>query len=270
MSEINNFLGWSPDEGSDSVEDFQKFFATKFIARDKVSNDPDLISKMEGRRIGSINTTVNRLFGEVIGMNADELRTSKVEDVLGTIKETYEGQIDEIKSRSKDGNDKKVNDLQALIEDKDKSIDAYKQSIQKLETDFGSFKLNSQDEISNYMTNHQLSEVYGSLNYKEGISEVEKAGFKALVSNSVKLGLDENKKLIVRDSDGNPIPSKKSASEHATPADVLSELAEKNNLLRKNNAKVNTDSKSVVQSNGKSTERKLQQSYYDRIAAVSK
>jgi archaellum component FlaC len=273
MSEINQFLGWNPAEGEDGLDKFQEFFSSKFIAKDKAITDPDIISKMEGRRIGSINTTFNRLFGERLGLNADQLKESKLEDVLTTLKDKWDGEVSEIKSKSKDGTDKRLSDMQKQLEDKDKSISSYKSTLEKLETDFNQFKDNSTSEMNDYMVNHQLSEQLSKLNFKDGISEIEKAGFKTIIGGSLKFQLDENRKLVVRDANGDPIASKKSAAEHATPVEALVQLADQNSLLRKNNASnQNSSAKTVVPNkvNGQTDHKSLPKSYHDRIAALTK
>lgn len=274
MSEINQFLGWNPEEGQDSLEKFQEFFASKFIAKDKAISDPEIISKMEGRRIGSINTAFNRLFGEKLGISSDDLKQQKLEDVLSNLKDKYDDEINDIISKSKDGTDKRLSDMQKQLEDKDRSISSYKSTIEKLETDFNQFKDKSATEMNDYMVNHQLSEQMGKLNFKDGITEIEKAGFKTIIAGNLKFQLDQNKKLVVRDSNGNPIASKKSAAEHANPLEALNHLADQNSLLRKNNASNQNGnvSKTVVPTtvNGQTNYKSLPKSYHDRILAMTK
>jgi hypothetical protein len=236
MDKIFEYLGYTPTEGEEGTEKFQEFFNSKFVARDKATQDPELIKKFEGSRIGSINTAAKRLFGDELGLTSEDFANNKLEDVLAQVKEKYSKQIGDLHSKAKDGNDKKVNDLLAQLEDKDKSLKAYQDNLKTLEGEFNSFKESKQSEITNYMVGHQLNEIYSKVPFKDGMTEIEKSGFKAIVGQTAKFGLSEENQLIVRDSEGNPVKSKKSASEFASPLEVLTSLAEENGLMKKNNA----------------------------------
>jgi hypothetical protein len=221
------------DESKFDVNDFKSFVDSKFIAKDAAINDETIVSAVTGKRLGSATTK----FAQAFGLKASELNGKKLEDLFAEVSGSYNSTIEELKKKATEGNDKKLNDLQKALEEKDKSITDYKTLAEQTASELDKTKNEAFGQLKAYKLNDKVSKIKSQISFVDGFEKdaVRKTGFDTLVSSKYVVDLGENDEVIVKDTKGHFIPSKLKAGSHADLAEVLSLEAEANGLLKKNN-----------------------------------
>jgi len=232
VKDLAEILGLKVDDKT-TAEDAKTFLDEKFVSREHAPKDDKIIAAIFGKRVGEIRTKVKQL-GE---FDAKELDALEPIQLIEKLNEKFTSQLTAAQEAAKGGKDKQVTDLEKLIEDKDKSLKAYKEGLKEKEEKINELTTTYTDGLKTYKTNHKLDELKSKIPFVEDYSkkEVLRTGFEALLKTKAKFSLNDKDELEVYSSDGNPIKHPKKTGEFLKPDEFLLQLAEEQGLIKKNN-----------------------------------
>jgi len=235
VKDIAGVIGFTiEDEEKLNVEDLTKFIDEKFVAREHATKDQKIIDSVFGKTVGSLRTKIKQL-GE---FDAKEIEGAKIEDLLEKFNEKKNAQIEELKTKGKDGNDKKLNDLIAELDKEKLSKSELKKALEEKETYIQTKESEFGNTFKSYKINDKVSKIKSSLNFIDDFQkkEVLKTGFDALVNSKYKFELNDKDEVEIFTADGSHIKNPKKAGEFLKPEEVLLIEAELQGLIKKNNA----------------------------------
>lgn len=233
VKDIAEILGFTVKDTT-TAEEVKTFLDEKFVSREHAPKDEKIKAAVFGKTVGSIKNSVKKLF-EFEPKFVDE---NDIEVLLEEGKKKFDGLLSAAKETGKEGKDKKYADMEILIADKDKSLGSYKTALQEKEDKINELTTTYTDGLKNYKTEHKLSELKARLPFIEDYKtkEVLRAGFESVLKSKAKFSLNDKDELEVFTADGNPIKHPKKTGEFLKPDEYLSQLAEEQGLLKKNNA----------------------------------
>lgn len=224
------------------IEDFENFkdeFPKKFLTVDTAINNDKVISAVTGKRVKTIESALLDVFKLVDPtVSKSKLGEKPLETNIEELTGMLNTKFTELETKSKHGNDKRVDDLLKEKEDIQKSYIAEKEVNQRLTSEFDTFKSDSANNIKTYKVNHQITELKVKLPFIDDVTELQRVGFETILNSKYKFDLDENDKLRVLGVDGKPIQSKARAA-IAEPYEILEYELEVNKLKKNNNIKQN-------------------------------
>jgi len=235
VKDIAGVLGYTiEDEEKLVVEDLTKFIDEKFIARDNVIKDDKLVNSIFGKKIGSLTTKIKQI-GE---FDAKEIEGIKIEELVDKLAEKHNKEVTALKEKSKDGNDKKLNDVTAELEKEKKAKDDFKKALEEKETYIQTKESEFANTFKSYKVNGTLNKIKSALPFIEDYQkkEVLKTGFEALINAKYKFDLNEKDEVEAFTAAGERIKNPKKAGEFLKPEDVLLQEADAQGLIKKNNS----------------------------------
>lgn len=239
IKDLLETIGFKADDLTKvEVADVKTFMDEKFVSREHAPKDEKIKNAVFGKTIGSIKTKIKQL-GE---FEEKDVEGQDIEPLLTKLHEKWNNEIKVAKEAAKGGTDKQVLDLQKLIEDKDKSIKAFKDGLKEKEEKIVELTTTYTDGLKNYKTSHKLDELKAKIPFVEDYSkkEVLRTGFEALLKSKAKFTLNDKDELEVFSADGNPIKHPKKTGEFLKPDEFLLQLAEEQGLIKKNNGQTKT------------------------------
>lgn len=253
IAEIKQFLGL-PDE-VDSLEKFKEHFNSSFVNKEKAHLDETVKSRATGDVLRRISSKVANELGD-FGIKTSDFEGKPFEEVVSVAAQNAKQRIQEL-SESQGKPDKRYQDLESQFQTIKQERDQFKGQLSQVAGEFETFKAQKDNEVKNWKIGIKLNEVKSKITFVDGISDIQRKGFESVL-NEYKFDLDETDNLVVKDNNGNFIPSKSKAGAFADAYEVMDFLADANGLKKKNNAK-EPERKSVQQAQG--TEKKLPSTY---------
>lgn len=216
---------------ADTEDDFKKAFDEKFMSKEA-----------HKKEVGQRFTNIDSAFLETYKLidptiSSRKMAAVRFEENLNSFKEKLSGVLKEKDEAAKSGNDKKVNDLTKLLEDKEKSLAAYMEANENLKTEFDAFKTESQSQFKNYKLSDRYNKVKSQIAFVDNADRFKMRGYEDTLREDYIFDLDENDELIVKGKDGKPVVNKAKAGHFLSPKEVMELMAEEAELLKKNNAK---------------------------------
>jgi hypothetical protein len=231
------FIGANGIENEEQFNEFKTSFEKKFIPAEIAHEYEDVKNKVFGERARQIISRLNNM-GKAIGIDEvsnRKLAESKIEDIIDEFTTITSTKLNELSTKASEGNDKKVNDLMAQIADKDKTVNSYKEALEKVQSEYEGFKGSKEGEIKSYKIGHQLDQVRGQIQWVDNVSDIQRVGFESYLNSNFQLDLDEKDGLIIKDKEGKLIPNPNKAGSFLSPVEILDQIADKNGLKKKNN-----------------------------------
>jgi hypothetical protein len=236
---LNDFMGINPDE-VESLDQAKEKFNGTFISRTEAFKDPEISSKVAGKITGSIETTLKSTFGD-FDWSQDELKGKKIEEKIkavggflggkmtelsesvktassgdvAKVKEEYEGKLSDWQ--------KKYNDLNGL----------HSNLKNEYETTVNSFKTKEEQEA----IKQEYDSAFKSIPFSPDFvtDKLKVTGFTAEFASQFKLAREDGK-VVVKDANGNNVPSKDKAGEFMSVDEALKTFAAQSNVLQKSPA----------------------------------
>lgn len=220
LKDIFEYTGINAEEVK-SIDDFKKAFDEKFTTLDSAKAEL-------GRRVGSIDTEIKRAYrNHGIEFDQDEIKDKKVEEWIASglekLKGSYETKLKELESKVGGGSSKDAEKLKAEYEGQIQSwqkkyseLDGlHKSSIEEL-----TGKLSEKDnQLKTVKLDIHKKNLMGQLKFKQGMSDLERRGFEATLSEKLRFDFDDKGDFIVTNANGDRI---KDGSKHGEFADPLS------------------------------------------------
>lgn len=212
--DLLEYMGLKPDEVS-TIDDFKAKIDTSFVRRDQVIKDKELVSQITGKVVGSATTTLNSVAKDLgIEITEDDIKGKKLEDVIRTVgnkaKDFYSTKITELETLASSTDKEaivkeyqtKINKLEQKYNDTNKLLDTTKQ-------DYEGKIQGYENEKKQFKVNHLKSEAIKAVQFKDGLTELERKGFLATIEEEYDVDFDET---------GNPYPvDKKTKSRVPNP-----------------------------------------------------
>lgn len=236
VGKVLSFLNVDKIESEEDFDNFKQTFNSKFVSKETAHTDEDIKNRVVGKRMGEITSKLVE-FGKVLGQDVsfEKLKDKKVEEVITEFSSVVTNSFEELKSKAKEGNDKKLNDLQKELEDKVKSLTSYKEALEQTQGLLAEKESNFQSELKNYKVQTKLKDIRANIPFVDGLNEIQRTGFETIINRDYRFDLDEKDNVIVTDKDGNLVPVKDKAGVFADPMTIFTTVAESNGLLKKNN-----------------------------------
>lgn len=239
--EILSFLGM------DDFDNFKDTFSKKFFTYDTAIRDEGIRKEATAKRMKEISGKLHKVAKFLKPeLTLDEFNSKPLEDNIPELENILTTKLTEYETRMKSGNDKRLNDLEHQLQEKDKSIVAYKELAEKEAAEREKVTNEYQTGMRTFKINHQYEQLKGKLPWIDEPTDVQRIGFDTKVAQSYKFELDEKDQLQIFTSDGKPIPSKTKAGQMADPLEVLEHELDVNKLKKNNNAKPNNITKFVT------------------------
>ncbi len=239
LKEVLTTLGIS--EKIATVDEFKTAIETDWIRKDQIEATPEVFDKLAGSALGSTQRQYLRELKNMGIEPGEEIKGKKLAEILTItlpkIKESYETKITELEKKAGQNNDDKV-----------KALENEKQTILKDFADLKTVNLNLSNEFSSFKDqvvtkektskiNNHFEQAYSKIPFKDGMTTIDHKGFKSILSDEYKFELGDNDTFTIRDTQGKIVISKTKAGQPATLDEILASEAEKNNLIKKVNAK---------------------------------
>jgi len=250
LQQILDFMGFK--EAPADIEAFKAEFGKNYIGKNIAAKDPEIRSKVAGEVLGAATVLAKREFG----LEGEDLKDKKLEEVLQLGLEKQKNLMDELKAAASKGDDEKVKALQDQLESVKKQAkeeaDLRKSIAQQLEESQKNFT----SEIKKFKVDSTLGQIESKMPWlpTSPVVEVAKEGFKSVLQKKYIFDLDEKGEAIVTDKEGNRIPNE-SKNDFLKPEDVIKMEADKAGLLAKSNGK--PDQKQQFQAAPKDGESKV-------------
>lgn len=250
--------------GIEDAEKFKDEFNARFFTKEAALTNDEIRKTIVGKRMTEIEGAVLKL-GKLVmpDITRSKLSEKAIEENIEELAGAFGSKFTELQELAKAGNDKRVNDLEKQLEDREKSAKAYKELADKIAGEYEGYKTETANSIKSYKINHQYEQLKSQLPWVDDVTDVQRIGFDTFVKSNYQLDLDEKDNLIVKDKDGKPVQSKQKAA-MADPMEILDSILDSNKLKKNNNGKQiirNFTENRQTEGNG----RKLPSTYLDRV-----
>lgn len=236
--DLKEFMEWLGVDG-EKPEDIKANFAKKYVTEDQFFKDPERLSKVTGKTVGSIHTGITRI-GKAYGVEftKEEAKDKTPEDLADMIfkkhVDQYEAKLAELKKVAEAGSDDKVKELQARyekLENKAKEYEsAWKTSVSESENKVKEYE----EKIKGVKLDFVKNSVWGSVKFDPTVDPLKRKGFEATIKENFIIDLDENDKPVIRNKDGKQIINPQKHDQFLSVEEVLQLEADKAGLTAKN------------------------------------
>lgn len=249
--------------GIEDAEKFKDEFNSKFFTKETAVANEDIARAITGKRMKTVESSFLELAKLVDPtVTKAKLGEKPIEENIAEFVPLFSGRFGELETRAKEGNDKRVNDLEKQLQDREKSLTAYKELADKTASEFEGYKAETANSIKSYKIKHQYEALKSQLPWVDDVTDVQRIGFDTFVQSNYQLDLDEKDNLIVKDKDGKPVQSKQKAA-MADPMEILDTILDANKLKKNNNVKQNN--RIFTQREEPKSGRQLSKDYLSRL-----
>jgi len=217
-----------------SREQLVQVFNSTYVPIEKASDHPDVRKRTEGR-----------IFGEAYGQLAklsngkytkEDLSKKPFGEAFQEVAGLLSSEVESIKAKAGEGKAKREAELEKQIEDYKKSLSDYERDKMALTSKLEEVESNANQKVRSYIVGMRRKEVESKLPWKDGMTDLERAGLESYLQNNYRFDADESGSVIVKDKEGHTIPSPKKAGDIISLEDIYLQVGEKNNLFKKNNS----------------------------------
>lgn len=239
---VIEYLGLNPEKVK-TLEDFKKEFDPNFIRTSAIHERKDLIEPLinaaYGKRVGVTETELKKVAKEHgLDLSTEEFKDKKIEEIARIVVtkaiENRADYVSELETKVKATGDGAMKEWQTKLEKVEQKLKDKEALLNKTSADFESYKTESSNKMKSFQIGYLDNEKRTKLKLKKDISDIEKAGFNAILSQNYQLDLDEKEGLIVRTKDGSRIANEKTAGTFKTWDEILEQEAVKAKLFELN------------------------------------
>lgn len=224
------------NEDEFTLDTFKESVGSSYVLKDNVLKDEEIKKKITGKAFGSLTTKAVQAFG----LTHSEVDGKPMEEIFALATNKYNSQIEDLKKKAGEGNDKKVEQLIREKEELLAKVSVAENGLKEWENKFNTETGQWESKLKTYKLNDKLNKVWGEVENKfiEDYSknELVKTGFKAKLDSTYLFDLDENDNPIVKlKADNSIVKSKSKVGHFATPDEILLIEAENSGIIKKNN-----------------------------------
>jgi hypothetical protein len=231
--EVKDLFDYLGIEATD-IDVFKSAFATKFVTKDEAWQDDEIKSKVTGR----VTNEVQRFIKNEFGLSNEDIKGKHYEDVLKLGAERFKSKIAELEEKQNMEGDEKIKNLTDELTKYKSTVNDYKTQLDNTKKQFEEVNNDWSNKYKGLKINHVLNDAKIKIasKLKSDMTEAERFYLDHKISESIKVDFDENEKAIVLDKDGKRIANPNKVGEFMQLEEVLSSIAERENLVKKNNA----------------------------------
>lgn len=231
------------DAESVTLDDIKNHVDTSYVLRENILKDDEINRKITGKTLGSLATKAAQTFG----FKHSEIDGKQLVEIFEMVKTANEARVAELEEKAGKGNDKKVEELQKTLLQKEAEKKLAEDGLKQWEEKYNAESGNWEAKLKQYKLSDKVSKVKDSLKDKftEDFTknELVKTGFESYLSSTYDFDLDEKDNVIVKAKDGSIVKSKKTVGHAATLDEILLTEMDAKGVLKKNNA---NDNKKVI------------------------
>lgn len=210
---------------------------TGYIARARVFEDDGIakhFNDKHGQRFGQLETLTRKLFKEEIGV--DELASGQLEEMLADGGRKAKALMSKITEDGKKSTDTRVAELSIQSSEFKTKWDFERERADKANQLFEDMKKEHETYKTTLRTNQLFETAIKGVEFVPDMDEIKKKGFNALLGETYEFKLDtEGETLEVYDRATKKRAKNDVGNVPLTVEDAIKSLADKNNLLKKNN-----------------------------------
>jgi hypothetical protein len=236
---LSEFMGINPEE-VESLDQAKQQFNGTFISRAEAFKDPEISSKVAGKITGSIETTLKSTFSD-FDWSQEELKGKKIEEKIKAVAGFIGGKMGELSESVKTA---ASGDVLKVKEEYESQILDWKKKYSDLNGLHTNLKGEYENTIQSYKTKEEQDAIRSE--YDSAFKDVpfspdfiadnlKVKGFTAEFASQFKLAREDGK-VLVKDKDGNNLPSKEKAGEFMNVQEALKTFAASANVLQKSPA----------------------------------
>lgn len=199
-------------------------------------------SKALGELNGQVQHAIKKSFKD-IGLEVDsaELKDKTTKDLPSIFANAAKAKFTELESQKGATAEEIEKKYQADLDKFKTTLKDKETLLNDVQTQFEGFKTSIEQEKRTGKIQSEFGKSFGSLKFSESIHELAKEGFKAKIATEYQFDLNEEGQHIVKDKEGNLVPSKVKAGSPATYEEVIVDAFKKSGLEQVVNPnKVNT------------------------------
>lgn len=225
-----------------TLEDFNKEYDKKWISIEAAKTNEDIInpaiSAKVGEVTGAVMTAVKRGFKEQgITFDPAELKDEDgkdlhVEKIASLGFEKLGLTITELKESAGKDNDEKLKQLQSKFDTTEIERDKFRETAEANTTELTELKTSHANDLQGMHIKIAVDNARSGLSFKDGITDIEKAGLNAKIAG-LKYTLEDDQ-VKVTDEKGEPFFNEKK-TETLNLEQTFEKIAKDNKLIKENN-----------------------------------
>lgn len=236
--EALSVLGFDKLDSFEKPEDFKAAVDKKFISRDHVAEDEDLVSSITGKMFGSVEAEVKRVFKEAgVEFEPSDITKDGKKRKLFEIAQTgltklaskHREEVDGLKSAVSGDSAKELEKWQTKYTKLEQSFQQEKDLREKTAQEIEALKSGFDGEKKNWVIDQKRKDLFGQMKYKGGLApevlNMAKTGFEKAFSDKYNLDLDEQQNIILLDKSGKKVSDPKKSGQFLSPLDGMKNLA---------------------------------------------
>lgn len=236
--EALEYLGFKLDDLK-TIDEFKSKFDSTFIKQSNITEDSEPVKKILGKTFGTLENEIKKVAkGFELDVDFEELKDKKVTEKLKYTFEKYNEKkgeyIKDLEAKAALGNDDKVKEWEKKYEKINQKYKDVEGLLNNTKSEYEQAQNKWQSEIKNVKLNVLTKDAFAKVKLKNDISDFEKRGYMATISEKYKFDLDETENLIVKNSKGERIPSSKTTGTFKTIEEILEEEAISGKLIQLN------------------------------------
>lgn len=240
-TELSDFMGVK----GDSLDDFKSAFEKKFIKIDAIDDNKEIVNRIYGDRIGSVETKAKSLLKKAgVEFSEEDLKDKKVEDIMelgfGKLSTTHEDALKALKDSAGKTDSEAMTELQGkyetLVTSSKKDFDELNGLHGDLKTAHDKLKTDSATEKTTWQKNSQLGDIDKSIDWatETEFFKERKQSFMGDFAGKYNTKLSDEGNILITDKEGNRIKNEDKAGEHMTYTDMLKKEAVEAKLIKTN------------------------------------
>lgn len=220
-------------ENASTEEEFLEQFNGKFVTKENALQDEEIRSKFTGKFAGSVSSIAKREFG----LEPSEIKDMKWEEVLKLGASKMKAKVLELEELGGKNSDEKFTELQEKLKKSEKSINDYKENLEKSSSIFAQKEAELLNKFKDQRVNYLITDAKNKISskLKSGMSEAERFYLDHKIKDSILVDFDENDSAIVLDRQGKRITNPSKVGSFMSIEEIIEDIATKENLIIKNN-----------------------------------
>lgn len=236
--EALEYLGYKAEDFK-TVDEFKTKFDSTFIKQANINEDSEPVKKILGKTFGTLENEIKKVAkGFDLDIDFEEVKDKKVTEKLKFVFEKYDTKkgelIKDLETKASLGNDDKIKEWEKKYEKVAQKAKDFEGLLNTTKSEYEQAQNKWSSEVKNVKLNVLTKDAFAKVKLKSDISDFEKRGYMAAISEKYKFDLDETENLVVKNSKGERIPSTKTTGTFKTIEEILEEEAISGKLIQLN------------------------------------
>lgn len=237
LKDIADFIGATEAKTFDEVKNA---ISDRFVLKEKAHQDPKVTEMVTGKIMGAQQTQLMQTLKEYgVDTTSEDFKKGEknidlfnlgLKNIVGHLK----NEIETHKKNAGTGNDELIKQKEAELEKVRVKLRETDAAWKLTGEEFEKYKTKTASDLKGNDIKWSLTKEKDKVKFKQGMKEVEKAGYEAKVNERLRFDLDEQNALYVTNDKGERLKSPNKAGEFLQPFEALQQLADELELSEKN------------------------------------